>query len=428
MNAARTLPCLALLGVLFACPGAVAAPAGHPQAEPAAGPPEVPLTPSVPASPLAGVPQVDGTAEDPRQRPVSLSIFETDIRDALNELAQQTGVNILMTQDVRGSVTAELRDVPLEQAIATLVSPLGLAWRWTGSYYLVGLPDPRSLAFGNLSESAVIPVRYADATRIAELLSDFYRPFVKADPERNRLMVTAPLTIIEQVQSDVARLDRPPAEIEVRVVVAALTKQASQELGIDGLQFDTQATAAPALKVTPAGVALSYQQLVTQLRLLEQRQQADIRADPSVRVTEGKPLTLFAGQRQFYLIPSPQTSPRLEAVDSGVRLQLTARSLGNGEVSLSVAPSVSQVIPDAQVVPTLQSNELSTTVRLRSGQTAVLATMDLSRAVTGEQGAPGLTRLPLVGWLFRRESRDESQRRLVIFVTPEILPESPGVS
>ena len=387
-------------------------------------PGEAPLVPEAPLPSAPPGPPAPPTApRDPRQARVSVSLFETDIRDAISELAMQAKVNILVTPDVRGSVTAELEDVPLETALEVLTAPFGYAYRWTGTYYLVGVPDPRSLSFGNLAETAVIPVVYDDPARIVELLSDYIRPFVKADTAGRRLMVTGPASIVERVRQQVARLDRPPAELQVRVVVTELTERASQELGVTDIAYRETDNRPLSVTVSPTGLELSYAQFLSKLRLLEQRREARIRADPDVRVSEGRTFSLFAGQREFFVITAEQATPRVEQIESGVKLNLTARVLRPGELLVSVSPSVSKVLRDTQVVPTLESNEISTTVRLLSGQTAVLAAMSIERSVSSEQQTPGLGDLPLIGWLFRREDRDESRRRLVIFITPEVLPE-----
>lgn len=58
------------------------------------------------------------TSEQPL---VNMLFFETDLREALSEISMQTGVNIMPDQTVSGAVTADLQDVPLEQALKILL-------------------------------------------------------------------------------------------------------------------------------------------------------------------------------------------------------------------------------------------------------------------------------------------------------------------
>ena len=78
---------------------------------------------------------------------VNLFLFDTDIRDALSEIALQTGVNIIPDQTVGGLITADIQDVPLERALRLVLIGGGYTYRKFDDFYFVGLPDPRSLTF-----------------------------------------------------------------------------------------------------------------------------------------------------------------------------------------------------------------------------------------------------------------------------------------
>ena len=94
------------------------------------------------------------TSEQPL---VNMLFFETDLREALSEISMQTGVNIMPDQTVSGVVTADLQDVPLEQALKILLFGGGYSFRKVDdNLYFVGLPDPRNTSFGQLVESEVI--------------------------------------------------------------------------------------------------------------------------------------------------------------------------------------------------------------------------------------------------------------------------------
>ncbi|HEY8530620.1 MAG TPA: secretin N-terminal domain-containing protein [Limnochorda sp.] len=362
---------------------------------------------------------------------VQLSLYETDLREALTELAYQTRVNILMTPEVQGVVSAELENVTLRQALETLLAPFGYTFRWTGQSYLVGVPDPRHLAFGRLSVTEAIPLSYIPADRAARLLSDFFSPYVKADPQVNQLVVTGPPEVVERVRRDVALLDRRPAEVELRVLITELSETAARELGIDSLKFenvDDQLALAMQTSLSaqssPSSLALKHHDVEAQIRALVQQEEATVRGNPRLRVQEGRKATLFAGQRQFFLIASDQTT-RLQEVEAGLRVDLRVERVTRDEVILEIAPSSSQVIAQRDSGPVLQSSEISTTVSLAPGETVVLASLDLSQSVATGQGLPLLSRLPLVGWLFGTHSDQKGRRELTIFVTAEPVPPRP---
>lgn len=349
---------------------------------------------------------------------IQLSLYETDLREALTELAYQTQVNILMTPDIQGVVSAELQEVTLRQALETLLAPFGYTFRWTGQAYLVGVPDPRNLAFGSLSVTEAIPLYYIPAHQAAGLLSDFFDPYVKADPQVNQLVVTGPPEVVERVRQDVALLDRRPAEVELQVLITELSETAVRELGIDSLSFESLDDLALSVATSPSTISLSHGQIEAQIRALAQQEEATVRGNPRLRVQEGREATLFAGQRQFFLISSDQTT-RLEEIEAGLRVELHVLRVAGDEVILEIAPSSSQVVSQLDGIPVLQSSEISTTISLAPGETAVLASLDLVQSLATRQGTPLLSRIPLVGWLFGTHSDQEGSRQLTIFVTAQ---------
>ena len=69
---------------------------------------------------------------------VNIMLFETDLREALNEISLQTGVTIIADQTVSGQVTADLQDVPLEKALRMILFTGGLSYRKVDANYIVG--------------------------------------------------------------------------------------------------------------------------------------------------------------------------------------------------------------------------------------------------------------------------------------------------
>jgi type IV pilus assembly protein PilQ len=93
---------------------------------------------------------------------------------------------------------------------------------------------------------------------------------------------------------------------------------------------------------------------------------------------------------------------------------------GNDEVVLEIAPEISQFVDESKSNLVVKESALSTTIRLASGQTALLAGMTVTETVDSDKKVPILGDIPLVRWLFRTETSRDSDRELLIFVTPVI--------
>jgi len=140
-----------------------------------------------------------------------------------------------------------------------------------------------------------------------------------------------------------------------------------------------------------------------------------------VVVASGKEAELFIGNRQIILVQGEETTAtRVERLEVGVSLRVLPTVTGNGEVVLEIAPEISQFVDESKSNLVVKESALSTTIRLASGQTALLAGMTVTETVDSDKKVPILGDIPLVRWLFRTETNRDSDRELLIFVTPVI--------
>lgn len=121
----------------------------------------------------------NGAYANDEQPLVNLFLFETNIRDALSEITMQTGVNIIPDGTVGGLVTVDLQDVALEQALRMILIGGGFAFRKIDDFYLVGLPDPRSTTFGELTETQIVTLQNVPAGQVLSALPSFLTSYVK---------------------------------------------------------------------------------------------------------------------------------------------------------------------------------------------------------------------------------------------------------
>lgn len=349
---------------------------------------------------------------------VTMMLFETDIREALNEIAMQTGVNIISDQNVSGVVTAGLVDVPLEKALRIVTIGGGYTFRKIDDFYLVGLPDPRSTTFGELVETEVFILKHTDAAFVLELMPTFLQPYVRG-MDGNVLTISAPPTELVRIKELLGKLDGPRKQIEVKVVVTEVSSDAVKELGntllmrhpdeghtfenIGGVDFPSRSFAYSGIDNLLTINADVYGSLLARLKLLQEERKAKIHADPKVLVADGETAELFSGEQQILLISSEDDdfTDRVERVEVGVTLNVTANTVGEDEVILKLSPQVSHFVGQARPDLIVKQNSVSTTIRLKSGQTAMLAGLTVQDDVDYTRKVPVLGDIPLLRWLFR---------------------------
>jgi general secretion pathway protein D len=168
------------------------------------------------------------------------------------------------------------------------------------------------------------------------------------------------------------------------------------------------------------------------VRLLQTDTSTRILANPQLRVSEGQtaqarfgdqvpvPVTTFAAIATGGIAQQPITS--FEYKNVGVNIDITPRVHQDGEVTLQLKVDISAVGPDGfQGLPTFNSRTVNSTIRLRDGETNLLAGLILDNERKGMTGLPGIASLPFIGKLFARNEDQVQQTDIVMTLTPHII-------
>lgn len=357
---------------------------------------------------------------------VTAMFYETDLRDAIHELSLQTGINIIADQTVSGIITADLKNEPLEKALAMILSSGGYTFRKIEDYYLVGLADPRNVSFSELSELEVIYLKNITVRDVFNLLPSFLSNYVKGEREGNILTINAAPKDLERIKEFIKSIDIPRKQIEIRLLVTEVDSKIVSELGISFLQFESGEDVERRIAYNARDKLLSvetdlYGYLLTQLKAMEEKQLASIEANPYILVSDGGSARFFIGEEQVLLIHNESYgSTRTEEVKVGVELEVYARIIGEDQVYLELSPVISHFINDVSPDLLVKENSLTTTLQIKNGETICLAGMTIKKDSASTRKVPLLGDIPLVRWLFRNENKEENERELLVFVTPII--------
>jgi type II secretory pathway component GspD/PulD (secretin) len=240
---------------------------------------------------------------------------------------------------------------------------------------------------------------------------------LRADRENNALLAVAAPAVIEKIGRDLALLDTPRAQFEVRAQAweVASTREFNQSLALTrSIGLDSQTLD---LGEGTAGIRIESGQtdrLSATLNALRTRGRAKLVASPFVTALSGQRGTLFLGQTRYIRIlqnrSGGQTAQALP-LQIGTTLSVTPRGGNVGDdVLLDIAPRVSTVdeIEADTGLPTLGIREASALVRVRNGHSLVLAGLDF-------ESDSRVSRRSLPIFPSRRDARE--QRALIVIVS-----------
>lgn len=376
-------------------------------------------------------------AQAAEQPLVSNVFYETDIRQALQDISAQVKMPIVIDPSVEGFINIELVNVPLEDALQMVLIPLGYTFKKVDNYYIVGLAKPESPVFDLLSKTEVIPLDYVKAEDLNKLVSDFFLPYIKPNPHNNSVTITAPKNIIERFRDDIAKIDRPQQQVMMEALVVELSEAGKKELGIRwGSMQDGGFIVSPPSNLTyndflsqTATDELQFSGTVTQstmmtLKTMIQNGKAMVRANPRISALNGEEASIFIGKEEFFLINTgSQAYPynTLQSIGTGVTLKITPSVSSSGAITVKIQPEVSEVTSrGVNNLPIVNKRTVSTTVRVFDGDTVVIGGLVQHNSSQTDTRAPFLGSIPLIGELFKSKDTSLEDKEVLIFITPHL--------
>lgn len=401
---------------------------------------------------LAGCCLLLGSAHAPAGL-VSIDVRGGEVAAVLQQVADQAGLQLLAPDGLHCKVSLRLRRLSADEALAALLPLCGLGSEQRGSLLRVAPLDELSaqarqaLAWELAREgrlplrTELLPLRHARAGELEKLLSAGTagdrllgpRGRVLVDARSNTLIVSDHAARLAQLRDWLAALDRPGRQVLIETRLALVSRTRAESLGA---RWQLQAGAADGR--SPLGLAgevasLRYGllgvdagRLDLELSALEAEGQGEVIARPSV----------MTGELQKARIASGQQIPYQETTYSGA----TSTRFVNAELSLEVTPAIS---PDGWIqldlalshdspgeiqasgARAIDTNRLSSQVRIRDGQTLMLGGIFRSQDSRTVSRVPGLGNIPLLGSLFRRQLTRQDKQELLVFVTPRLVDEPP---
>lgn len=381
-------------------------------------------------------------------RPISNLFQGDDLRQALQDIASMAGVTIVSDPNVGGEVWADLRNVPLETALETMLAGSPFIVKVTPDYYLVADRSVDNPAFAEFSETHDVWLNYISPKIAVEHLSTAFDRYVKADSDPNSrvVTVTAPAGMAERIVTDLKRLDVRPRHVLLDTRVVVMERSDLLDVGVEwgfpnisagtfGTSFDLEDAGS-----WPWGVQIGYtadqtftESLLLALNLMQKNGQAEIVSNPQVLAQDGKVSELGVMIEEYFMLTPQSTSnigyystTEMVKIESGTKLVITPRIGDNGYITLEIATEVSDSIPAAAAteLPVVTRRRARNVVTVQDGGTVALAGLTENRSTKVDRKVPGLSNLPLVGGLFKNKSHEGVTKEIAVFVTAHLVPET----
>ncbi len=416
--------------------------------------------------------------------PITLDFSGADLRSVLRYFNEISGLNIIIDPSVPATpIDVVLRDVPWDQAFETLLRTHKLGYVAEGTIVRIAplsvlaeeegerrkLAEAKALA-GDLRVQT-FSLSYAKAGDLSPLLVKSalsQRGQIQVDARTNTIIITDLPDRLQTVSALLGALDRPEPQVEVEARVVQTTREFAKSLGV---QWGINGRATPAIGNT-TGLAFPNNGTLSG-RTGASNSPNDNRATASdttaTAVNLGVPgatsaiglamgavngafnidvaLTALERSGKGRILSTPRlTTQNNVAAEVTQGLQIPIQTVANNTVTVSfkdaaltlqVTPQITSAntvimqitlenaTPDfsRQVngIPPIDTQRARTQVQVDDGATTIIGGIFVSREQYSNERTPGLYRLPLLGWLFKRDTTSDESRELLIFITPRII-------
>ncbi len=159
------------------------------------------------------------------------------------------------------------------------------------------------------------------------------------------------------------------------------------------------------------------------LSAMEKEGLGKIISSPRVTTLDHKEAYIEQGVRIPYLKLTEEGTVSTEFIDATLKLTVTPHVTADGHVRMEI--ECSKETPDwsRQVMgePTIKKSKAKTEVMAKNGEVVVLGGIYEYDKSGSTHGVPGLKDIPLLGWFFKKKTREQTKRELMIFIAPRIV-------
>lgn len=386
---------------------------------------------------------------NPRSKePISLNFPKpVSIFDIYRALGKAYGINVLFDPNLRDqNIAIELAEVTAQDALEILM-------RAAGHFYKV--VDERSIIVAadnpqnrRVYEDLVIQTFFLSNAEVKDAVN-LVRSLIGAknvspNEQLNAITIRDTADKVKVAQRIIEAVDKSKAEVVIDVELIQVNTTKLLDMGVSlssyqiGQSLDNGGDGPirfPDLQnITQQSWALTVPSIIYDF--VKTNSDAQLLAKPQVRITEGEKANLHIGDKVPIPVTSFNTSGTIggnivpvtsfQYQDVGIRIQIEPRVHHNKEITLKLNIEVSQITgyisgSGGQSQPIIGTRNIESTIRLKDGETNFLAGLIRTDETKSESGLPGLSELPLIGYLFGK-TRTEAQRTDVLLtLTPHII-------
>lgn len=181
------------------------------------------------------------------------------------------------------------------------------------------------------------------------------------------------------------------------------------------------------------GIVNRQRDLDVVIKYLQTLGNTQVMSNPKIAVVNNQEARIHVGERQAYVTTTTTTgtqtttvSEEVTFVDIGIQLAVTPTINDEGYITMKIKPEISSVVdylitPTKNKIPIIDTSTAETTVLVKDGSSIIIGGMRREDKTKAEEGLPFLSKIPILGFFFKKSSTETERTELLIVITPRIV-------
>ena len=393
---------------------------------------------------------------------ITMDVNKVNLDRIVNDISSQLGLQFIKLAQPDASVTLKCTDVPISKLMEYMFKGTEYSFKKDEGIYIIGKKDNKAL-----ENTKLVKLNYLRADKIQESIPKNLQQTVIANIsiEHNALILTGQQEEINKLASYINEIDQPVPQVFIEAIVVDYNLDNTFQMGLTAGKGDSITLARPdkfypGIDVTASGPKINEilsgigkvnvfgneidmsklaklpDDFYVNLRMLEENGIVNIKSRPILSTLNGHTASLKIGTQQNYVFKEivPLTSvtgtayiekETIQKIEANISFEITPWVGSNGELTLEIKPDfqtpVGKFTPDKNFIPAINTRTLTSTVRLKDGETIILGGLIQDSEIKTEDKFPILGDIPILGdLLFTNTNKQKTRGELLIYLTPKI--------
>lgn len=386
---------------------------------------------------------------------ISCDIFNADIKNLLQLLADIQGMNVIFSKRVQGTFSGRLLDVPIKDAFNMVLNSNGLGIEESENIIRIDtkqalkeekakkqkIVDAELLAEETITKT--ISVNYGDINNLKQNVENVLtegKGKIWVDSRTAQLIITDVPEKFPVIEEMIRRLDVPVPQVMIEAKIVQLHNIDTNRIGVYWtITNSNNPSADPVVEAGQytgdnptgsvssgafrfrTGIVTNYAALDAALTRLAFESKAKILSNPRIATLNNETARINIGNKIPLRMQAEDGTLTTQLTNVGTTINVTPQINYDNKVIMKIKPEVSSIAGQISTGPLIDTNFVDTQIMVNDGDTAVIGGLIKDEVTTSKSGVPILKDIPLLGKLFKSSNVNKDKIEILVFVTPKII-------